>query len=46
MNARGMATWLRLRSERDPDRSALTFADETFSYADLQSRIVQFATFL
>ena len=46
MNARGMATWLRLRSERDPDRSALTFGGETFSYADLQSRIVQFATFL
>lgn len=46
MNPIGLATWLRRRAERDGDRSALTFAGETLSFATLQREIESFADVL
>jgi fatty-acyl-CoA synthase len=42
----GLATWLRLRAERDAARLALTYENSTFTYAALQSEIEGFARFL
>ncbi|TCK26336.1 long-chain-fatty-acid--CoA ligase [Pseudonocardia endophytica] len=42
----GLATWLRRRAERDVGRAALTFAEETHTYGDLQSMVEAFADFL
>lgn len=46
MDALGMAEWLRRRSVRDPGQPALTFKGETFTYARLQDRVVEFADML
>ena len=46
MDSKSMAEWLRRRSVRDPDHPALTFHDETLTYAELQQRVVKFADML
>jgi fatty-acyl-CoA synthase len=46
MDAVGMAEWMRRRAVRDPSHPALTFAGETFSFATLQRRVVEFADML
>lgn len=46
MNAASLATWLRRRAERDDTRPAVTFANETLTYGQLQEQAAAFATAL
>jgi fatty-acyl-CoA synthase len=46
MDAMGMAEWLRRRAERDPGHPALTFGDDTWTYAELNARAERFSAML
>jgi fatty-acyl-CoA synthase len=46
MNAQGLATWLRRRAERDPQRPVITFRNETTTYGKFQEEIEGAAAFL